>query len=97
MANSSSLYIPLIQKCISGFFISENRRIMANQFKPVIDKLKDQSDKDGSKALLYQEYKEYTAPQLTALRDEYVKELIHQLMEYKEKAEYLYLHHFNEN
>ncbi|MDH2997157.1 hypothetical protein A1D22_05655 [Pasteurellaceae bacterium LFhippo2] len=70
---------------------------MANQFKPTIDKLKDQSDKDGSKKLLYQEYKKYTAPQLTALRDEYVKELIHQLMEYKEKAEYLYLHHHNEN
>lgn len=43
---------------------------MANQFKPVIDQLKDQSDKDGSKDLLYQEYKKYTAPQLAALRDE---------------------------
>lgn len=70
---------------------------MANQFKPIIDELKDQSDKDGSKDLLYQEYKKYTAPQLTPLRDEFVKELIHQLMEYKEKAEYLYLHHYNEN
>lgn len=69
---------------------------MANQFEPVIDRLKDQSDKDGSKQLLYNEYKKYTAPQLTPLRDEYVKELIHQMMEYKEKAEYLYIHYYNE-
>ncbi len=69
---------------------------MANQFEPIINQLKDQSDKEGSKKLLYQEYKKYTAPQLTKLRDEYVKELIHQMMEYKEKAEYLYLHYYNE-
>ncbi|OOF52603.1 hypothetical protein [Rodentibacter genomosp. 2] len=69
---------------------------MANQFEPIINELKDKSDKDSSKDLLYQEYKKYTAPQLTALRDEYVKELIHQMMEYKEKAEYLYLHYLNE-
>lgn len=69
---------------------------MANRFKPKIDELKDKSDKDGSKQLLYQEYKKYTAPQLTKLRDEFVKELIHQMMEYKEKAEYLYLHYYNE-
>lgn len=69
---------------------------MANRFKPKIDELKDKSDKDGSKQLLYQEYKKYTAPQFTKLRDEFVKELIHQMMEYKEKAEYLYLHYYNE-
>lgn len=69
---------------------------MANRFKPKIDELKDKSDKDGSKQLLYQEYKKYTAPQLTKLHDEFVKELIHQMMEYKEKAEYLYLHYYNE-
>lgn len=66
---------------------------MANPFKPVIDTLKDQSDKDGSKKLLYQAYKKQSIPQ----RDKFVAELIHQMMEYKEKAEYLYLHHFNEN
>ncbi|MDC2824628.1 hypothetical protein [Rodentibacter pneumotropicus] len=69
---------------------------MANQFEPIINELKDKSDKDGSKKLLYQEYKKYTAPQLTALRDKFVEELIHQMMEYKEKAEYLYLHYYNE-
>ncbi|VEH67247.1 Uncharacterised protein [Rodentibacter pneumotropicus] len=30
---------------------------MANQFEPIINELKDKSDKDGSKKLLYQEYK----------------------------------------
>lgn len=69
---------------------------MPNQFKPVIEKLREESDKEGSEQLLYQEYKKYTPQQLTPLRDEFVKELIHQLMEYKEKADYLYLHHFNE-
>lgn len=69
---------------------------MANQFEPVIEKLRDESDKDTNKQLLFQEYKKYTAPQLTPLRDEFVKELIHQFLEYKEKADYLYLHYLNE-
>ena len=33
---------------------------MANQFKPVIEKLRDESDKETNKELLYQEYKKYT-------------------------------------
>nr|WP_314741333.1 hypothetical protein [uncultured Haemophilus sp.] len=69
---------------------------MANQFKPVIEKLRDESDKETNKELLYQEYKKYTPQQLTPLRDEFVKELIHQFLEYKEKTDYLYLYHFNE-
>lgn len=65
---------------------------MANQFTKMIEDLRDKSDKDTNKKRLYQEYKKYTAPQLTALRDEFVKELIHQFEEYIEKAHYLYLH-----
>lgn len=65
---------------------------MANQFEPVINELKDKADKEGSKKLLFQEYKKHNG----AARDEFVKELIHQMMEYKEKAEYLYLHYLNE-
>lgn len=69
---------------------------MANRFEPIVNQLKDQADKDGSKKLLYQEYKKYTHPKFTKLRDEIVKELIHQMMEYKGKGEYLYLHYYNE-
>lgn len=69
---------------------------MPNQFTPVIDKLKDQSDKKTNNQLLFQEYKKYTAPQLTPLRDEFVKELIEQFEDTLEKAKYLYLHYYNE-
>lgn len=69
---------------------------MPNQFTPVIDRLKDQADKNTNAKLLFQEYKKYTAPQLTPLRDEFVKELIAQFEDVLEKAKYLYLHYYNE-
>lgn len=69
---------------------------MPNQFTPVIDELKDRSDKETNRQLLFTEYKKYTAPQLTPLRDEFVKELIEQFEDLLEKSKYLYLHYLNE-
>ncbi|PJG83753.1 hypothetical protein [Caviibacterium pharyngocola] len=67
---------------------------MANQFTSTIEELRDKSDKETNKQLLYNEYKKYTAPQLTPLRDEFVKELIEQFEDLIELFHYKHLHDY---
>lgn len=68
---------------------------MAGLFEDVIRELSHRADKETNKGLLFAEYQKYAFNK--PLRDEFVRELIHQFIEYKEKADYLYLNNHNDD
>ncbi len=62
-------------------------------YQKEVEEKRELSSKEASKQELLDYYSQLNPYQQYL----YVKEVIHQFMEYKEKADYLYLHHFNEN
>lgn len=65
---------------------------MPNQFTPIIDELRDKSDKESNTKALLETYLKLPLP----LRPLYVEALAEMLEEIQEKAHYAYLHYVNE-
>lgn len=63
---------------------------MPNQFTPVIEELRDKSDKESNKKALLDELKKLGT--LNRLQEDYVKELIEQFEDLIELYHYKYIH-----